>query len=134
MSGGAEEIARRLDLRPHPEGGLYRETYRDRPGDGGRGALTAIYYLLHEGELSAWHRVTDAVEVWHHYAGAPLELLVSEDGREVRALRLGDDLEAGELPQARRLHGGAGLRVRRLRAGPRRLASGVGAPGPALKC
>ena len=100
MSGGAEEIARRLDLRPHPEGGLYRETYRDRPGDGGRGALTAIYYLLREGELSAWHRVTDAVEVWHHYAGAPLELLVSEDGREVRALRLGDDLAAGELPQA----------------------------------
>ena len=84
MSGGAEEIARRLDLRPHPEGGLYRETFRDRPGDGGRGALTAIYYLLREGELSAWHRVTDAVEVWHHYAGAPLELLVSDDGREVR--------------------------------------------------
>jgi predicted cupin superfamily sugar epimerase len=100
VSGGAEEIARRLDLRPHPEGGLYRETFRDRPGDGGRGALTAIYYLLREGELSAWHRVTDAVEVWHHYAGTPLELLISDDGREVHALRLGDNLAAGELPQA----------------------------------
>lgn len=100
MSPSAEEVARCLDLRPHPEGGLYRETYRDRPGDGGRGALTAIYYLLRAGELSAWHRVSDAVEVWHHYAGAPLELLVSADGREVRALRLGDDLAAGELPQA----------------------------------
>ncbi|MGH2627410.1 MAG: cupin domain-containing protein, partial [Anaerolineales bacterium] len=84
MSWNADDVARRFDLRPHPEGGLYRETFRDRPAEGGRGALTAIYYLLRQGELSAWHRVHDAVEVWHHYAGAPLELVVSEDGRELR--------------------------------------------------
>ncbi|HEX5760280.1 MAG TPA: cupin domain-containing protein [Thermoanaerobaculia bacterium] len=100
LEPSAEEIARRLDLRPHPEGGLYRETFRDRPPGGGRGSLTAIYYLLRAGEVSAWHRVHDAVEVWHHYAGAPLELLVSGDGRELRSLTLGDDLAAGELPQA----------------------------------
>ncbi len=96
----ADEIVRLLGLAPHPEGGRYRETFRDAPAGGGRGCLTAIYYLLREGEVSAWHRVTDAVELWHHYAGAPLELSVSADGRELVTWRLGDDLAAGERPQA----------------------------------
>ena len=88
----AEEIVARLGLQPHPEGGFYRETYRD-------GAGTAIYYLLREGEASAWHRVTDAAEVWHHYAGAPLELTVSS-GQGRTTVRLGSRLGAGERPQA----------------------------------
>lgn len=92
-----EEVVSLLGLKPHPEGGFYRETYRD-PG-GGRGASTAIYYLLREGDSSAWHRVTDAAEVWHHYAGAPLELCLSE-GRGRKVVRLGSDLAAGEEPQA----------------------------------
>ena len=96
----AEEVIRMLDLAPHPEGGFYRETFRDLPVDGGRGAATAIYYLLRAGESSAWHRVTDAVETWHHYAGASLALTLSADGREVATYRLGGDLEAGERPQA----------------------------------
>jgi predicted cupin superfamily sugar epimerase len=93
----ADEIIARLGLQPHPEGGHYRETFRasDQP----RGASTAIYFLLKADERSHWHRV-DADEVWHHYAGAPLELLLSEDGRGVRHLRLGSDLDIGELPQA----------------------------------
>ena len=95
----AEEVIRLLDLVPHPEGGFYRETYRDRPQDGGRGASTAIYYLLMAGQVSAWHRVTDAAEVWHHYAGGALELTLSVDGRETTVLHLGIDLEAGERPQ-----------------------------------
>jgi len=96
----AEEVARRLGLQPHPEGGFYRETFRDPGADGGRGASTAIYYLLRAGDVSAWHRVLDAAEVWHHYAGAPLELTVSPDGRRREILQLGSDLVAGELPQA----------------------------------
>jgi len=68
--------------------------------DGGRGAATAIYYLLRAGESSAWHRVTDAVETWHHYAGASLELTLSADGRQAEAQRLGSDIAAGERPQA----------------------------------
>lgn len=95
----AEDVIRLLDLVPHPEGGFYRETYRDRPQNGGRGASTAIYYLLRAGEVSAWHRVTDAVEVWHHYAGGALELTLSSDGRETAVHRLGTDLGAGERPQ-----------------------------------
>lgn len=95
----AEEVVSRLGLKPHPEGGFYRETFRDAPRDGKRGAGTAIYYLLREGDTSAWHRVTDAAEVWHHCSGAPLELCLSE-GRGRTVIRLGPDLAAGEVPQA----------------------------------
>jgi predicted cupin superfamily sugar epimerase len=95
----AEEVIRILELVPHPEGGFYRETFRDRPQDGGRGASTAIYYLLRAGEISAWHRVTDAAEVWHYYAGGALDLTLSADGRETSVHRLGTDLGAGERPQ-----------------------------------
>ena len=93
----AEEIIQRLGLKPHPEGGHYRETFR--APDAGRGAGTAIYFLLKAGERSHWHRV-DADEIWHHYAGAPLELALSDDGHKVRHLRVGTDFELGEQPQA----------------------------------
>lgn len=94
------EIVRLLDLAPHPEGGFYRQTFRDsRTIDGSRGASTAIYYLLPAGETSAWHRVVDAAEVWHYYAGAALELVLSKDGVTLVPHRLGPDLAAGERPQ-----------------------------------
>jgi hypothetical protein len=97
----AEEAVHLLGLTAHPEGGFYRETFRAAAPAGGRAASTAIYYLLREGDVSAWHRV-DADEVWHHYAGAPLELSLSfpsAGGRERSVLRLGPDLAAGERPQ-----------------------------------
>jgi predicted cupin superfamily sugar epimerase len=94
----AAEIIARLGLRPHPEGGHYRETFRDRPDGGGRGAMTAIYFLLQEGEKSAWHRV-DAAEIWHYYAGDPLSVLISTDGRSMTTHTLGPDLAAGQSPQ-----------------------------------
>lgn len=94
----ADEVIRLLDLKPHPEGGYYRETFRDdRPLDG-RSHGTAIYYLLEVGDVSAWHRV-DAAEIWHHYAGAPLALTVSENGHDAWSVRLGPDLGGGERPQ-----------------------------------
>jgi uncharacterized protein len=95
----ADEIIRLLGLQAHPEGGHYRETFRDRAaGESGRAHSTAIYFLLRAGEASRWHRV-DAVEVWHWYAGAPLLLTVA-DASSRRDVRLGADLEAGERPQA----------------------------------
>jgi len=97
---GAEEVIRLLGLTPHPEGGFYAETFRPAAPDGGRGASTAIYYLLRDGEVSAWHRVRDADEVWHHYAGAPLELRIADGAAGVATTRLGSDLLAGERPQA----------------------------------
>jgi len=90
-----EEVIRLLGLTPHPEGGFYAETFRPAAPGGGRGASTAIYYLLREGEVSAWHRVRDADEVWHHYLGASLELRIAGE-----TVRLGSDLAAGERPQA----------------------------------
>jgi hypothetical protein len=94
----AEALIARLDLAPHPEGGHYRETFRHRPADGGRGAMTAIYFLLTAGQRSHWHRV-DAAEIWHYYAGAPLRLSVSQDGRATVAHRLGPAIAQGEAPQ-----------------------------------
>ena len=98
-SGEAEQVIAALGLAPHPEGGLFRETFRDAPRAGERGASTAIYYLLRAGEVSRWHRI-DAVEVWHWYAGAPLLLSLSQDGRRCETLRLGGALAVGERPQA----------------------------------
>mgnify|MGYP002623264687 FL=1 len=86
-----------LDLRPHPEGGHFREIWRDAPAAGGRGAGTAIYYLLSAGQVSHWHRV-DAAEAWHWYAGGPLALGLSEDGRREEEHLLGPDLGAGQRP------------------------------------
>ncbi len=97
-AASAEAIIAALGLVPHPEGGAYRETFRDASG-GGRGASTAIYYLLRAGEVSRWHRV-DAAEVWHWYAGAPLVLATSPDGRMIEQMRLGNDILAGERPQS----------------------------------
>ena len=94
----AADVIRILDLKPHPEGGHYRETYRDDSGDNARAHSTAIYFLLANGEMSRWHRV-DAAEVWHWHAGAPLALSIAPPEGAVLEVRLGVDLEAGERPQ-----------------------------------
>src|SRR4051794_639978 len=95
----AAEIIQRLELKPHPEGGHFRETFRDARLDAdGRSVSTAIYFLLARGERSHWHRI-DAAEVWHYSAGDPLMLDITGDGGS-RTLRLGPDLAAGEVPQA----------------------------------
>ena len=92
----ADEIITRYGLILHPEGGHYRETYRALPEDGGRGAVTSIYYLLRAGELSHWHRI-DAVEIWHYHAGAALRLELSPDGVATTSHRLG--VGEGAWPQ-----------------------------------
>ena len=98
-ASSAADIIARLDLKPHPEGGHYRETFRDPRLDGnGRAFSTAIFFLLARGERSHWHRI-DAVEIWHYYAGDALTLQIAND-RGRRSVRLGPDLAAGEVPQA----------------------------------
>ena len=89
-----------LELSPHPEGGWFRQTFADEAG-GERVHSTAIYYLLDSNQVSHWHRV-DAAEVWHWYAGAPLELRLHSGtkGEAVTKITLGNDLVAGERPQA----------------------------------
>ena len=95
----AAEIIARLELRPHPEGGHYRETFRDERTDAdGRAHSTAIHFLLARGERSHWHRI-DAVEIWHYYAGHALTLQIADNSGQL-SVRLGPDLAAGEVPQA----------------------------------
>ena len=88
----AAEIIALLDLERHPEGGWYRQTFRDDvPGT--RARSTLIYYLLEAGDRSHWHRI-DSAEVWHWYAGAPLELRIDH-----AVHILGNDLAVGQRPQ-----------------------------------
>jgi hypothetical protein len=92
----ADAVIAALELVPHPEGGYYRQTWIDPAG-------TAIYFLLRAGERSAWHRVNGRAEVWHFYAGSPLELTVNErspDGALAQTMLLGSDLTTEERPQA----------------------------------
>ena len=100
----AAGIIAALGLARHPEGGWYAETFRDNRGRdkpaGGRGHSTAIYFLLEGGDVSAWHRVRDAAEVWHFYAGAALEIRVFDEAGGTASFTLGNDLGAGERPQA----------------------------------
>ena len=92
----ADEVVALLDLSPHPEGGYYRQTWADDAG-------TGIYFLLRAGRPSVWHRVHGRAEIWHFYAGAPLELTVDggdPPGHAAEWVVLGTDLAAGERPQA----------------------------------
>ena len=104
MPLSADDVIRRLELLPHPEGGYFRETFRapdlpfDFAGRGARAASTAIYFLLRLGDFSAFHQIRSD-EAWHHYLGAPLELHLIDGGVYTRLL-LGSDLERGERPQA----------------------------------
>ena len=91
MTAEADRLIRLLDLKPHPEGDHFRETYRD--GNNGRAHFTAIYFRLKAGEVSRWHRV-DAAEVWHFYHGAPLELKIGKD-----TYVLGANIEEAQVPQ-----------------------------------
>ena len=100
LSAQAAALIKALDLAPHPEGGFYRETFRDMAVTvDGRAHSTAIYFLLAKGQNSHWHRV-DAVETWHFYAGAPLELAIYDNKAQRKIIRLGANIAAGEQPQA----------------------------------
>jgi predicted cupin superfamily sugar epimerase len=93
----AEAVIAALRLAPHPEGGHYREVWRDQPEGGGRGAGTAIHFLLEAGARSHWHRV-DAAECWFWQGGGPLLLALSRDGSVVdRQILLGPAPGEGQV-------------------------------------
>lgn len=106
MSPSAEvdAIVEALQLAPHPEGGFYRETFRSSlvleglPHGAPRAASTAIYYLLPGGATSAFHHVRSD-EIWHYYAGDPLELHTIDPYGRHEQIALGPDLARGERPQ-----------------------------------
>jgi predicted cupin superfamily sugar epimerase len=99
MMRSAQDIIKQLNLSPHPEKGYYVQTFEDPERVDGRSRSTAIYYLLEKNVISHWHRVLDAVEIWHYYAGAPLQLMLSfDDGKPVRKRTLGPDVFNGQTP------------------------------------
>jgi predicted cupin superfamily sugar epimerase len=125
----ARRLIAALGLQPHPEGGWYRETWRAEAAPGARAAGTAIYYLLEADQFSHWHRV-DAAEIWHFYAGAPLELSIDlsierADGSVTKRV-LGTALFDGEEPQLE-VPAGAWQRARSL--GPWTLVGCTVRPG-----
>lgn len=101
----AQQLVQQLELQPHPEGGFYKETYRSEgtiaqdalPSsfDGERSFSTSIYYLLEQGDYSAFHRIKSD-EGWHFYAGGTLLIhcLSKQDG--YKCLRFGNDVTNGD--------------------------------------
>ena len=100
-----ERLVEALGLKPHPEGGFFRETFRSRrqlTGGGAgasRDASTAIYFLLPAGDFSALHGIRTADELWHHYGGDPVEIHMIGSEAEHRVSVLGPDIDQGERPQ-----------------------------------
>jgi predicted cupin superfamily sugar epimerase len=94
----AAAVRAALQLKPHPEGGHYRELWRDAPKSGERGAASAILFLLAAGERSHWHRI-DASEIWLWQAGAPLLLGLYDPDENRRTVKLGPDAGKGECFQ-----------------------------------
>ena len=101
----AKDLVERLQLVPHPEGGYFRETYRatealaatalPRRFGGERSISTAIYFLLEAGQCSHLHRIK-ADEVWHFYAGDPLDVVEIDAAGDLKVTRRGGD-QGGEL-------------------------------------
>lgn len=105
MQEAVRKIVERFALTPHPEGGYFREVFRselalEHVGDRARGARrcggTLIYFLLADRDFSAFHRVRGADEIWHLYAGGPLELHTIDAGRKHTLHALTTDLDQGE--------------------------------------
>jgi len=108
MAASAHSYIQALQLQPHPEGGYYRETYRSplltalaQPGQTApvqRNVCTGIYFLLEQGNFSAFHRIRSD-EMWHFYAGQALEVLEISLTGDLRCTRLGPDVAQGEVFQ-----------------------------------
>ncbi len=100
---GIADIVKELGLKPHPEGGWYRETYRCRAGlrtpRGRRSLCTAILFLLEEGQVSRLHRIKSD-ELWHFHSGGPLRVSALAPGGGLETFLLGPDPARGHLPQA----------------------------------
>lgn len=103
MTGYITRLIQKLGLKPHPEGGFYKETYRSEEtvsvGDGRvRNTGTAIYYMLTDDDTSRFHRILSD-EIWFFHSGEALEIVLIADG-ELETIVLGNKIDAGEIPQA----------------------------------
>jgi len=99
MDESARQLVSVLALRPHPEGGFYRETFRSSSNDAERSASTAIYFLLQAGTFSAFHVIHGGDEIWHHYDGDAVEIHTLSSNGDYSVDVLGRDVANGERPQ-----------------------------------
>lgn len=95
-----KELIKSLELSQHPEGGWYKETYTSQITTSGRSIISMIYYLLKKDEVSRWHRVTDADELWLWHLGHPLMLSYSDNKSIKKDIKLGSNIAQGEKLQA----------------------------------
>jgi uncharacterized protein len=103
-----QQLIQQYNLQPHPEGGWYKETYKSTEYisgnalperfDGSRAFSTAIYFLLEQGNFSAFHRIKSD-ECWHFYAGDPLLIYVIQANGTLDITHLGNDIEKGQVFQ-----------------------------------
>jgi len=108
MNKKAKEYIKKLQLKPHPEGGYYKELYR--AGElilpdhlptrfkSSRTFSTSIYFLLEGKQISTFHRLK-ADELWHFYDGSTLIIYIIDESGELRKLKLGSNVEDGEMFQ-----------------------------------
>lgn len=105
MKKSANYWVEQLGMKPHPEGGFFKETYRAADSasfdgfESPRSISTGIYFLLTSGNFSAFHRIKSD-EMWHFYTGDPLSIFIIHPNGELQEIRLGLDVENGQLPQA----------------------------------
>ena len=85
----SDEIIQKLEMIPHPEGGYFKESYRDKN-------VSLIYYLLKKNEKSHWHRLTKN-EILHFYDGDPLKLLISKDGKNIEEIILNNKINNDQI-------------------------------------
>lgn len=105
----AENLQEKFNLSPHPEGGFYRENYRSleiipksslpRRFNGERNYSTAIYFLLKEGNFSAFHKISSD-ECWHFYTGGTLRIYIIHLNGRLEIIKMGNGLLKGEQFQA----------------------------------
>ena len=85
-----ENLIKKLKLEPHPEGGYFTESFRDKKGN-----VSLIYYLLKKNDVSHWHKLSKN-EILHFYDGDPIKIFLSKDKNEISNIVLGRNIEHGE--------------------------------------
>ena len=86
----SDKLIEQLEMNPHPEGGYYSESFRDRDN-----SVSLIYYLLKKGQRSHWHRLKKN-EILHFYKGDPLSVHISADAKTTITKKLGSSISSNE--------------------------------------
>jgi uncharacterized protein len=103
-----QQLIQQFNLQPHPEGGWYKETYKStellpqaalpQRFNGDRSFSTAIYFLLEQGNFSAFHKIKSD-ECWHFYTGEPLDVYIINQQGALNIIELGNDINKGYVFQ-----------------------------------